>query len=310
MDALPPLEPLAPVDAVPLFPGERAALLDLLAGLTDEEWAKPTVCPGWSVKDVAQHLLADDVGRLSSGRDGFVRPGFAEGLDVSRWDGLLAAIDRQNDLWVRATRRLSPRLLIELLRFTDEPTAAYFASLDPTRPGMPVDWAGPGPAPVWLDVAREYTERWVHQQQIRDAVGKPGLTERRWLHPVLDAFARALPHALRDHEAPGGTRVALEVLGEAGGIWIAERVGGGWRLGTGPVDGAAATVTMDQDTAWRLFTRGLPPETAAERVAIAGDPAAACRVLRMVAVLARGAEGRKGRRVGGSAPAQPPRAAW
>ena len=54
--------------------------------------------------------------------------------------------------------------------------------------------------------AREFTERWVHQQQIRDAVGKPGLTERRWLHPVLDAFARALPHALRDHAAPGGTR--------------------------------------------------------------------------------------------------------
>jgi uncharacterized protein (TIGR03083 family) len=286
METLPALEPVEPIDAVPLFPGERAALLELLAGLTDEEWAKPTVCPGWSVKDIAQHLLADDVGRLSSGRDGFVSPSFAEDLDIGRWDGLVAAIDRQNDLWVRATRRISPRLLVELLRITDEPTAAYFKSLDLTRLGTPVDWAGPDPAPVWLDVAREYTERWVHQQQIRDAVGKPGLTEREWLHPVLDAFVRALPHALRDHAAPVGTRVAIEILGEAGDTWVAEHASGRWRLGHGPTNGATTTVTMHQDTAWRLFTRGLAPETAAERTAIAGDPEAACRVLRMVAILA------------------------
>jgi uncharacterized protein (TIGR03083 family) len=288
MDTLPPLEPLGPIDAVSRFPGERTALLELLAGLSPEEWGKSTVCPGWSVKDIAQHLLADDVGRLSWGRDGFVSPTFAEGLDIGQWDGLLAAIDRQNDLWVRATRRMSPRLLVELLRFTAEPTAAYFASLDLDRFGMPVDWAGPGPAPVWLDVAREYTERWVHQQQIRDAVGKPGLTEREWLHPVLDAFARALPHTLRDLAAPDGARVALEILGDAGGGWIAERspASESWTLGRGATDGAMATVTMDQDTAWRLFTRGVPPEAAAERTAVTGDQAAVCRVLRMVSILA------------------------
>ena len=286
MDTLPPLEPVEPIDAVPLFPGERNALLELLAGLTAEEWAKPTVCPGWSVKDIAQHLLADDAGRLSWGRDGYVNPAFAEGLDVGQWEGLRAAIDRQNDLWVRATRRISPRLLVELLEFTSEPTAAYLARLDPTGLGMAVDWAGPDPAPVWLDIAREYTERWVHQQQIRDAVGKPGLTEREWLHPVLDTFVRALPHALRELRLPDRARVALEILGEAGGTWVAERAGDGWSLGRGASDGSAATVTMDQETAWRLFTKGLAPEEAAERAAIGGDAAAACRVLRMVTIIA------------------------
>ena len=38
---------------------------------------------------------------------------------------------------------------------------------------MAVNWAGPEPAPIWLDPAREYTERWVHQQHIRDAVRNP-----------------------------------------------------------------------------------------------------------------------------------------
>lgn len=283
----PSLEPLSPIDAVPLFPGERAALLDVLAGLSEVEWAKPTVCAGWSVKDVSLHLLGVDVFKLSGQRDGFVSPNFASGLDVSTWDGLLAAIDRQNGHWVEATRRISPRLLVEFLRFTGEAVAEHFGSLDLTRLGMAVDWVGPDPAPVWLDVAREYTERWVHQQQIRDAVGKPGLTEREWLHPVLDAFVRALPRALRDLDLPGGTRVAVEIIGDAGGTWVAERLpAGGWTVGRGATAGAAATVTVDQDIAWRLFTRGLPPEAAAERAAVAGDPAAICRVLRMVSILA------------------------
>jgi uncharacterized protein (TIGR03083 family) len=281
-----PLEPLAPLDARPLFPGERAALLELLSDLPPEQWTLPTVCPGWSVKDVAAHLLADDLGRLSGGRDGFANPDFATGLDVATWAGLVAAIDRQNDLWVRAMRRLSPGVLVDLLRFTAEPTAAYFAALDLAAVGRPVDWAGPDPAPVWLDLAREYTERWVHQQQICDAVRRPGLTGREWLHPVLDAFARALPHALHEVAAPPGSRVALEVLGEAGGVWLAERGATGWSLGRGETTGAWAGVSLDQDLAWRLFTRGVAPEVAAERVAVTGDPEAVCRVLRMVAILA------------------------
>jgi uncharacterized protein (TIGR03083 family) len=49
---------------VHLFPEERARLLQLLHGLT-EEWRAPTACAGWSVKNVAAHLLGDDLGRLS-----------------------------------------------------------------------------------------------------------------------------------------------------------------------------------------------------------------------------------------------------
>jgi uncharacterized protein (TIGR03083 family) len=200
-----------------LFPGERTTLLELLAELPPAEWSTETVCPGWSVKDVAAHLLGDDVGRLSWGRDSYVNPAFAAGLDIATLPGLVAAIDRQNAVWVAGARRISPRLLIELLAMTGKLTEAYFASLDMSALGMPVDWAGPEPAPVWLDVAREYTERWVHQQHIRDAVGKPGLKERRWLAPVLDAFVRGLPRVLRDAPSPDGATLRLIISGDAGG---------------------------------------------------------------------------------------------
>jgi uncharacterized protein (TIGR03083 family) len=276
-----------PIDVVDLFPGERAALLDLLAGLGEAEWRAATACPGWSAKDVALHLLGDDVGRLSGGRDGFPNPAFGgPDLDLGSWGGLVAAIDRQNAAWVEATRRISPRLLIELLGATGEATAAYFRGLNPAAIGAPVDWAGPEPAPVWLDVAREYTERWVHQQHIRDAAGRPGLTERRWLAPVLDTFACALPRALRDAAAPVGAAVRLVVTGEAGGEWQATRSADGWRLVSPTAEPAAATVTLDQDLAWRLFTRGIDPVRATPLARIEGDLGLAARVLRMVAILA------------------------
>jgi hypothetical protein len=82
-----------------------------------------------------------------------------------------------------------------------------------------VTWAGPEPAPVWLDVAREYTERWHHHQQIRDALGRPALTAPRLFAPVLDTLVRALPHTFRDVQAPDGTHVKLTITGDAGGVW-------------------------------------------------------------------------------------------
>ena len=280
------LTPLRPIDTLPLYPGERAALLDLLRDLSSADWEAPTVCPGWSVKDVAAHLLGDDIGRLSWGRDGYVNPGFAAGLDVATLPGLVAAIDRQNAVWVTGARRVSPRLLIELLELTGELTEAYFADLDMTARGMPVDWAGPEPAPIWLDVAREYTERWVHQQHIRDAVGSPGLKERRWLAPVLEAFVRGMPRALRDAPVTDGATLRLIISGDAGGEWIALRHNGDWMLGTAPGMTGDATVELDEDSAWRLFTKGISKEEARRAAWIEGDEALAERALDTVSILA------------------------
>jgi uncharacterized protein (TIGR03083 family) len=280
------LDPLPPIDTLPLYPGERAALIELLADLSPADWEASTVCPGWSVQDVALHLLGDDIGRLSWGRDGYVNPAFAAGLDIGTLPGLVAAIDRQNAVWVTGTRRMSPRLLIELLALTGELTEAYFSSLDMTALGMAVDWAGPDPAPVWLDVAREYTERWVHQQHIRDAVGRPGLKERRWLAPVLDAFVRGMPRVLRGAPSLDGASLRLTITGAAGGDWVALRQDGEWLLGSAPGIAADATLELDEDVAWRLFTKGMSKEDARQRARIEGDAALADRALDTVSILA------------------------
>jgi hypothetical protein len=128
--------------------------------------------------------------------------------------------------------------------------------------GGAVSWAGPDPAPVWFDLAREFTERWHHQQQIRDATLRPPLYEPYFLSPVLDTFVRALPYTYRNVVARTGTSVRFEISGEAGGIWFVCKGEAAWTLLLDATAEPAASVAIPQDVAWRLFTKGIDREKA------------------------------------------------
>jgi uncharacterized protein (TIGR03083 family) len=278
------LQPPDQLQTAHLFREIRHELLQVLHDLTPEQWERPTVCPGWTVRDIALHLLGIDMGNLSRRRDGFSYHPDAFPGDPSTFD-LVAFVIYINEEWVQATRRLSPRLICTLLAFVGEEMDDYFVHLDGAAVGEAVSWAGPGPAPVWLDIAREYTDRWVHQQQIRDAVECPGMTEPRYLAPVLATFVHALPHTLRHEEPNPGTFVRLIITGDAGGAWVAVRTSGAWVLGREFPGEAAATVTIDQDTAWRLYTRGVTPEEARPKARLDGDRALGELMLRMVSII-------------------------
>jgi hypothetical protein len=144
-----------------------------------------------------------------------------------------------------------------------------------------VSWTSDDLVPVWLDIAREYTEQWVHQQQIRDATDRPGLKEEELVGPVIQTFIHALPMAYRDLEAPEGAAVQLRVTGPGGGTWHVRQDATGWQLESGPHSDAGAQVTLDSDGAWRLFTRNpmVPVPT------IEGDEAIGQHVMRAVAII-------------------------
>src|SRR4051812_32436576 len=284
------MRPLDPVLVADLFPELDAHLLALLATLTPEQWQVPTACAGWSVKDMAAHLLGGDLGNLSRRRDGLTNALAAyapPGADFADGPALAAALNRWNEDWVEAARRLSPRVLCDLLAATFPATHAYYRELDPFVLGGPVSWAGSGPAPVWLDIAREYTEHWAHHAQIRDALGVlPPLDTPRLFAPVLATYLRALPHTLRHHAAPEGTTLRVVITGPAGGEWLALRQDDQWLLGTDPVRPAQATAVLDQDAAWRLFTRGLTGDFTRAAIQLDGDTTLASVVLDMVAIIA------------------------
>ena len=68
------MQPPQPILVVDLFPEILDALLSLLGGLSADAWQRPSACPGWSVKDVALHLLGVEVGNLSRRRDAVLIP--------------------------------------------------------------------------------------------------------------------------------------------------------------------------------------------------------------------------------------------
>jgi len=274
------MQTLESISAVDLFPLERAALLDLLESLDPPAWERETVCAGWAVRDIAAHLVGDDLGLISRVRDAY---------RLARRDDedLVEFVNRQNAEWVQATRRLSPAVLRTLLGVGGRETQRHFEALDPFATGGPVSWAtGDEPAPIWLDLARELTERWHHQQQIRDAVGAPSLTDPRILRPVLATFAHAIPWTFRAVERPQGTAVTLLVSGESGDAWSIVREGGAWRLYIGRPTSARAKVELTQDDFWRLVTKGMTPAMAEARGRLSGDLELARHLLTTVAIIA------------------------
>ena len=279
----PGLEPLSPIYTAALFAPLHRELLSLLDGLGPADWTRPTVAGAWRVREVAAHLLDGDLRKLSGHRDGHVlgpgRP-FAGYRDLVDW------IDAENASGVAFAERLSPRLLRDLLAVTGPWVSELVEELDPHAPArISVLWAGETESENWMDTGREYTERWHHQMQIRDAVGAPGLLADRWLAPLLDLSVRALPPAYAGTAAPPGSTVTLEVSGEVRRAWTLVREGEAWRLYRGEPARPAVRVATEPDQVWRLFYNALPLPRAREAVTIEGDAALAEPLLRARSVM-------------------------
>jgi len=258
-----------PILVIELFPKLNRELLSLLRGLAPEEWQRPTTCAKWNVKDVAAHLLDTSLRRLSLNRDSYF------GADAPRLEtdqDLVNFINDTNNRWVQAVRHLSPALLIDLLTLSEQRLYEFFKTLDPMAPALfAVGWTGEKTSPVWFDIAREYTEKWHHQEQMREATGRAGLTSREYLFPVLDTFLRALPYAYRKVEAEEDTLVAIEISGEAGGNWFLLRKLEAWQLLLDVGDRPASTLQMPQEIAWKLLTKGISKSVAKRSLQVEGD---------------------------------------
>lgn len=276
------LEGYEPILCAPLLRKVDRELLHLLSSLTAEEWEYRTVSPRWEVRDVAAHLLDTALRKLSMVRDGW----FAEKQIPQTPQEVVLLVNRLNQEGVSVFRRLSPPVLIDLMKSACEQSADFHESLDPfAQATFNVSWAGEETSANWFDTARELTERWHHQQQIRLATGRPGILTREFYHPVLDCFVRGLPYAYRHVDAPAGTNILLEVSGESGGDWVLSREGHRWHFLREMPSQIACSVTVPEQIAWMLFTKGIDRDVAMSQIAIDGDERLAEGILRHVAIV-------------------------
>jgi uncharacterized protein (TIGR03083 family) len=272
-----------PIDVVHLLPVLDEKLLELLRSLKPSDWEKQTVAKLWTVKDVAAHLLDGNIRILSIFRDGH----FGGKASYQSFEELVQILNGMNADWVRAMKRVSPDMLISLLEITGRAFCDYFETLDPYGKSVfPVDWAGESESRNWMEIAREYTEKWLHQQQIRDAVNHQEIMTKELFYPFIDIFMKALPHTFRDTPAAEGSVIKVTVTTEIGGSWFLQRKDAKWHLTTSSGPAVASEVLIDPDTAWKLFSKSLRPADVNHKISITGNRDLGAKALHMVSVMA------------------------
>ena len=278
------LAAIPPTDTRTLFRPVAAELIPLLRSLAPEAWERPTIAGTWLVRDVAAHLLDVAMRRLSFHRDGMTPP--PPGRPINSERDFVDFINGLNAQWVNACRRVSPHLLTDLIEKATGELATHFEALPFDAPALfGVSWAGEQTSEGWFDIGREFTELWHHQEQIRQAVGAPSLTDPRFLHAVLEIAVRGLPHAYRNLTGSEGDTIAIEATGPAGGKWTLQ-YSSGWKILAGAPPAPTTRVQMSDDNAWRLLFNALKGDAARAAAQIEGraDLAAPLLVARSVIV--------------------------
>ena len=274
----PPSEP--PRDYAGLFAVERDRLTELLASLRAPDWERPSPCPGWTVLGLCCHLVGDDLGLLARNRDGFPGTPAPAGSEAE----FAAWLDELQAEWVRAARRLSPRLVTDLLRWAGPQISTMFADEDVRARTASVSWAGPDLVPAWLGQARELSEYWIHRQQILQALGRPSDLRADLAGPVLDALRWAYPYRLARAPAQPGDTVSISVTGPLARTWHLVAAEIGWQFGDQPGPRLAGSLAMNAEQAWRLLTNNMPAAGQAA-LTLSGDDAITAILLRTRAII-------------------------
>lgn len=278
------MEKLAPIYLVDLLPEIDELLIDLLEGLSMNDWSRQTLAPAWNVKDVAVHLLDGNLRTLSMLRDNYYgeKPG-----PIDSYQAMVKFLNKLNADWVRATKRLSPKVLIDLLKISGKEYCDFLKTLDPNdKATFSVAWAGENESKNWFHIAREYTEKWHHQQQIRLAVGKAKeLLKEKWYLPYLDTSIRGLPYHYRDLNGDTGDLIQFVFLGEKNKSWFLQ-YDDQWELLKLTDRTPNCEVRIKDQYAWKIFSKGISKQEAIDSSEIIGKREIGLKIFDMIAVMA------------------------
>jgi uncharacterized protein (TIGR03083 family) len=241
-----------------------SSLADLGATLSEHEWVTDTECPGWTVQDNLAHIIGIEstiVGRPAPDHEP------AGGAHVKN------DVGAGNEVWVDWYRSRSG---VEVLADFRSVTSERIATL--RAPGYDFGaetWTPVGPGTVRDLLPFRVFDSWIHEQDMRRALRRPGDDDSRAALVSLDRIEAVMPMVIGKRVAPGdGTVVVFAVDGPVGRSFAIEVAGG--RAGFLASVPAAPTVRleMDTDTFVRLASGRGDPESilAGGAVVLEGDP--------------------------------------
>ncbi len=98
-----------PINTLHLLPILDQKLIGLLSSLEKEDWDKPTLAKQWTVKDIVAHLLDGNLRTLSMLRDYYYGE---KPKNIGNYRGMVNYLNSLNADWVKAFKRISPKVLI------------------------------------------------------------------------------------------------------------------------------------------------------------------------------------------------------
>jgi uncharacterized protein (TIGR03083 family) len=245
-----------------------ASLDELVAGLDDAAWELPTDCPGWTVKDQVSHLVG--IESLLSGEPA------PDPVDAPHVRNPLGAA---NEGWIAARRSWPPeRVLDEFRQVTARRLAALRAMSDD-------EWAAPTPSPAGEVPYGEFMQirvmdSWIHEQDVRRAVGRPGHLDGPAAAAALDRFTRSLGYVVGKRAgAPEGVSVVVRLVGPLEDV-VAVAVTDGRARPVPPPEQPDVVLTMSAETYCCLSCGrwGVDEVLADGRVQVDGDAGLGRRV--------------------------------
>ncbi|MDN3351983.1 maleylpyruvate isomerase family mycothiol-dependent enzyme [Actinomadura sp. DC4] len=199
-------ESVAKGPVVAALTGEWASLDQLLDGLPDEQWVRPTCLPGWRVTDVVAHLIGTE-----SMLAGDAAP--ETGVDVKTLPHVRNDIGAFNEQWVQALREEPPA---EVLRRFREVIARRTEQLEelPQSDFDAPSWTPAGQATYARFMRIRLYDCWMHEQDVRVALAVPGNEVGTAAEGALGEVTRALGYIVgKLAGAPDGVVVRFELTG-------------------------------------------------------------------------------------------------
>ncbi len=181
-----------------------AALLDVLR---PPEWLLPTDCPGWTVQDHVAHIIGTE--SMLAGRDTPVSPAGQSAGHVKNEIGAL------NEIWIASRRDRNPGEILAELRAITAERLATLAAMTEEHLEAP-SWTPVGQATYRRFMQIRVFDCWVHEQDIRRAVGRSGHQSGPAAEASIDEVERSLGYAVgKKAKAPAGSRITFILTGPA-----------------------------------------------------------------------------------------------
>ncbi|MCM3808142.1 maleylpyruvate isomerase family mycothiol-dependent enzyme [Streptomyces sp. DR7-3] len=240
------------------------AITELVNPLAESEWNRPTECPGWSVRDVVSHVIGLECEML-----GDPRPIHSLPRDLYH---VTNELSRYMEVQVDVRRcHTAPEMTSEL-EYTIIRRGRQLRN-EKRSPETMVRWPGGTEVTLGEALTRRAFDAWVHEQDLRRALNKPGNLDSPGASITRDLLLSALPKVVaKDAGAAPQSAVVFDVHGPME-FMRTVRVGAD---GRGTIDGSVSlgptvTVTLDWETYVRLACGRVRPEAVSGRLKIEGD---------------------------------------